>query len=130
MRKFYYATTALVLFAGVARAQTITPGSGSLTDAGGNTWLITSDGSVQENGQWTPGGGGTAALLIENDTVFGLDFDRQRLVRAVWRQVLDLIGGTGRFHPAGRLRRCPHAGRNNDSDASGHDMRPNGWRCG
>ena len=73
MRKFLYATTALVLFPGVAHAQTITPGSGSLTDAGGNTWLITSDGSVQENGQWTPGGGGTAALLIENDTVYGLD---------------------------------------------------------
>nr|WP_294516045.1 cellulase family glycosylhydrolase [uncultured Rhodopila sp.] len=74
MRKLLYTTTALALAAGAARAQTvITPGSGSLTDAAGNVWLITAGGSIQENGQWTPGGGGTAALAIVNGTVYGLD---------------------------------------------------------
>jgi hypothetical protein len=74
MRALLLASTALALSAGIAAAQTaITPGSGSLTDAGGNVWLITPDGSVQENGQWTPGGGGTAALAIVNGTVYGLD---------------------------------------------------------
>ena len=68
------ATTVLALGTGVAVAQSvITPGGGSLTDVAGNTWLITSDGSVQKNGQWTPGGGDTAALTIANGTVYGED---------------------------------------------------------
>jgi hypothetical protein len=74
MRTFLLATTVLVLGSGAAPAQTvITPGSGPLTDAAGNAWLITADGSIRENGQWTPGGGGTAALAIVNGTVYGLD---------------------------------------------------------
>jgi hypothetical protein len=73
MRSLLLASTMLALGTGIAAAQTITPGNGSLTDAGGNAWLITSDGSVQENGQWTPGGGGTAALTIVNGAVYGLD---------------------------------------------------------
>lgn len=52
---------------------TITPGSGSITDAAGNVWLITASGSIQENGQWVPGGGGTAALMIQNGVVYGED---------------------------------------------------------
>jgi len=51
----------------------ILPGEGSLTDAQGNVWRITSNGSIQENDQWTPGGGGTAALTIQNGVVSGLD---------------------------------------------------------
>ena len=73
MKLLLVASTALVLAAGAVQAQTITPDSGSLTDANGNLWLITSDGSIQENGQWTPGGGGTAALTISNGIVYGED---------------------------------------------------------
>jgi hypothetical protein len=74
MRALLLASTALALSAGIAVAQTaITPGSGTLTDAGGNVWLITASGSIQENGRWTPGGGGTAALTVTNGTVYGLD---------------------------------------------------------
>jgi hypothetical protein len=74
MRSLWLASTMLALGTGIAAAQTaINPGGGSLTDAGGNVWLITEDGSIQENGQWTPGGGGTAALTIMNGTVYGLD---------------------------------------------------------
>ena len=74
MRTFLLAATVLVLGSGAARAQTvITPGSGPLIDSAGNVWLITADGSIQENGQWTPGGGGTAALTIVNGTVYGED---------------------------------------------------------
>jgi hypothetical protein len=73
MRKLLYATTALVLGIGIAAAQTITPGSGSLTDASGNVWRITQSGSVMEGDQYTPGGGGTAALTIANGKVYGLD---------------------------------------------------------
>jgi hypothetical protein len=52
---------------------TITPGQGSLTDAQGNVWRISADGSVQENDTWVPGGGGTSALTIVNGTVYGQD---------------------------------------------------------
>jgi parallel beta-helix repeat protein len=54
-------------------ANEITPGNGSLTDASGNTWLISPSGSIQENGQWTPGGGGTSALALINGQVYGQD---------------------------------------------------------
>jgi hypothetical protein len=73
MRSLLLAPTMLALGAGIAAAQSVTPGSGSLTDAGGNVWLITANGSIRENGQWTPGGGGTAALTIVNGVVYGLD---------------------------------------------------------
>lgn len=63
---------AFLAIAGSAYAQ-ITAGSGSLTDASGNLWVITPSGSIQENGQWTPGGGGTSSLLISNGTVYGED---------------------------------------------------------
>jgi parallel beta-helix repeat protein len=53
---------------------TITPGSGTVTDAAGNTYVITSDGSILENGTtWVAGGGGTSALTIVNGTVYGQD---------------------------------------------------------
>jgi hypothetical protein len=55
-------------------AAQITPGQGSITDAQGNVWKISADGSVEENGNWIPGGGGTAALTIGADgTVYGQD---------------------------------------------------------
>jgi hypothetical protein len=73
MRKALLATTFLAL-ALPAAAQTITPGQGTLTDAAGNTWLITASGSITENNQYTPGGGGTSALTIGTDgTVYGQD---------------------------------------------------------
>ena len=56
-----------------ASASTITPGSGSLTDASGNVWVISANGGIYENGQGVPGGGGTAALTIQNGVVYGLD---------------------------------------------------------
>lgn len=71
MRRALLATTLLTL-ASPALAQ-ITPGSGPLTDASGNVWSISPSGSIQENGQWTPGGGGTAALIVEGSQVFGED---------------------------------------------------------
>ena len=73
MRKLFLASTVLMAVSWAAGAQTITPGNGTLTDAAGNVWLITANGSIQENGQWTPGGGGTAALTIANGTVYGED---------------------------------------------------------
>jgi hypothetical protein len=62
------ATTALA-----ASETTIPPGSGSLTDVAGNVWTITASGSIEENGQYTPGGGGTSALTIIGGTVEGED---------------------------------------------------------
>jgi hypothetical protein len=73
MHKLFLASTALMAVSWGAEAQTVTPGNGTLTDAAGNVWLITADGSIQENGQWTPGGGATAALTIANGTVYGED---------------------------------------------------------
>jgi hypothetical protein len=73
MKSFLLASTMLALGTGIAAAQTITPGSGSLTDAGGNVWTITQSGSIKEGNQYTPGGGGTAALTIANGKVYGLD---------------------------------------------------------
>jgi Cellulase (glycosyl hydrolase family 5) len=52
---------------------TIVPGQGSLTDSNGNVWTITASGSITENGAFTTGGGGTAALSIVNGTVYGQD---------------------------------------------------------
>jgi hypothetical protein len=71
LKRALLAATFLSL-SGAAHAQ-ITPGSGAITDASGNEWLITASGSIQENGQWTPGGGGTAALLISGGVIYGED---------------------------------------------------------
>jgi hypothetical protein len=71
MKRTLLATTFLTL-AGPVLAQ-ITPGSGPLTDASGNGWSISPSGSIQENGKWTPGGGGTSALIVEGSKVFGED---------------------------------------------------------
>ena len=76
MRRTLLATTFLTLAAVVAHAQqtTITPGQGTITDAQGNVWQISADGSVEENGNWIPGGGGTAALTISTSgTAYGQD---------------------------------------------------------
>jgi hypothetical protein len=61
-----------------AAANEITPGTGSLTDCQGNVWTISASGSVQENGQWTPGGGGTSALSIQGCSVYGQDNGHDR----------------------------------------------------
>lgn len=69
----------ILIFAGVpilasaAFADQITPGNGQIADAQGNTWVIDAGGGIKENGQWTPGGGGTSALEIINGSVYGLD---------------------------------------------------------
>lgn len=52
---------------------TITPGNGSITDSNGHVWTITASGSIVEDGQYTPGGGGTSALTILNGIVYGQD---------------------------------------------------------
>ena len=73
MRKTLLASTILSALALPALAQTITgPGAG-LTDAAGNVWTLTASGSIQENGQWAPGGGGTTALTLESGAVLGED---------------------------------------------------------
>lgn len=72
MKALYLASTMLTL-AVAAQAQTITPGNGPLTDPADNTWAITPSGSIHEGDQWTPGGGGTAALTIIDGKVLGLD---------------------------------------------------------
>jgi Cellulase (glycosyl hydrolase family 5) len=75
MRRLLLASTMLA-FAVSAHAQSaslIQPGSGSITDASGNVWSISATGSIQENGQWVAGGGGTAELTIDNGVVYGLD---------------------------------------------------------
>jgi len=74
MKKTLLASTLLTLAIGVAgTANAIVPGGASLTDAQGNTWLISPSGSIQKNGSWVPGGGGTSALTIQNGTVYGED---------------------------------------------------------
>ncbi|MFL5252523.1 MAG: cellulase family glycosylhydrolase [Rhodopila sp.] len=53
-------------------SQAIAPGQ-TFTDANGNVWAITPSGSITENGQYTPGGGGTSALTIVAGVVYGED---------------------------------------------------------
>jgi hypothetical protein len=78
MKRLLLSTTLLV-WAGMAQAQsiesaTITPDGGSITDAQGHQWVISPSGSIQKDGEWVAGGGGTAALTIGADgTVYGLD---------------------------------------------------------
>ena len=75
MRKTFLASAMLSALAGSAHAQQqmITPGSGSLTDVAGNVWMIAADGSIQENGQYVAGGGGTEALTTESGLIYGED---------------------------------------------------------
>lgn len=79
MRRILLATTMLVAAVSSGFAQTsietatITPG-GSITDGQGHVWEITASGSITEDGQYTPGGGGTSALMIGKDgTIYGQD---------------------------------------------------------
>jgi hypothetical protein len=52
----------------------LTPTSGgSLKDAAGNVWTLTSGGSVAENGAAVPNGGGTKTFAIVNNTDYGQD---------------------------------------------------------
>lgn len=71
MRKFLLTTTLLVWASG-AFAQ-VTPGQGSITDPSGNVWAITASGSIKEGDAYTPGGGGTSALMIVGGIVYGQD---------------------------------------------------------
>lgn len=73
MRTILLATTLLTVAPAFAQTQTITPASGTLTDAAGNVFDISASGSVQENGAWTPGGGDTSAVTIQNGVVLGQD---------------------------------------------------------
>ena len=52
--------------------QQITPSGGSVTDCSGNTWAITADFKIEENGVLVPGGGDSSALAISGCTVYGL----------------------------------------------------------
>jgi hypothetical protein len=53
---------------------TIGPGQGDATDAQGNTYAISSDGSIMENGNTpVPGGGGTSQLVIVGGVIYGKD---------------------------------------------------------
>jgi hypothetical protein len=53
---------------------TIRPGGGSIADSDEHVWTITASGSIMEDGQYTPGGGGTSALTIGADgTIYGQD---------------------------------------------------------
>src|SRR6202012_2509155 len=52
----------------------ITPTSGgSLTDAGGNTWTLSSAGVLSENGTTVPSGSNTAAFAIVGNLYYGQD---------------------------------------------------------
>lgn len=72
MKRALLAATMLT-WAGGALAQTVTPGQGSLTDAAGHAWAITASGSITEDGQYAPGGGGTSELTIVDNQVYGKD---------------------------------------------------------
>jgi hypothetical protein len=71
MKRLLLATTLLISTS--AFAATIQPGDTPIADDSGNEWSISASGSIQENGAWTPGGGGTSALTVANGAVYGLD---------------------------------------------------------
>lgn len=75
MKRLLLTTTVLTFAAVAAHAQTVAmPGHGTIADASGNSYQITADGSILENGDiWVAGGGGTAELTIENGSIYGLD---------------------------------------------------------
>jgi hypothetical protein len=79
MKRALLASTILAASATIAMAQTpgiqsatILPGGGTVTEDG-HVWTITESGSIMEDGQYTPGGGGTSALMIVGVTVYGQD---------------------------------------------------------
>src|ERR1700691_4217496 len=58
----------------MSATQMITAASGgTLKDATGNTWTLTSAGVVDENGTAVPGGSGTSALAIVGNAIYGQD---------------------------------------------------------
>jgi hypothetical protein len=72
------AATTIAPVATIAPAATATnavsPGQGDATDAQGNTYAISADGSIMENGNTpVPGGGGTSQLVIVNGVIYGKD---------------------------------------------------------
>ncbi len=70
------ATSPLPTAPGPTPVVVLTPASGgSITDASGNTWTLTSAGDVDENGNAVAGGGGTAALtyVASTKTIWGED---------------------------------------------------------
>jgi hypothetical protein len=50
-----------------------TTSGGTLTDASGNQWTLTSSGVVDENGTPVRGGSGTGAFAIVNNVYYGQD---------------------------------------------------------
>lgn len=50
----------------------IVPSGGTTTDCSGNTWSITADNQILENGKVVKGGGDTAALTVDGCSVWGL----------------------------------------------------------
>ena len=51
----------------------ITPGTGTFTDAAGNTYTLDASGNALENGSPIPGGSGTKEMAYANGTVYGED---------------------------------------------------------
>jgi hypothetical protein len=52
----------------------LTPTSGgTLTDAAGNRWTLTSAGAVDEDANAVPGGSGTAAIALDDNVLYGQD---------------------------------------------------------
>ncbi len=54
-------------------ASYITPGSGSFKDTAGNVYTVDGSGNADENGNPIPGGAGTGAMELSNNTVYGQD---------------------------------------------------------
>lgn len=71
-----FATTAAQTAPLLIESATVTPGNGSITDSNGHVWTITASGSIMEDNQYTPGGGGTSALTILDGLVYGQDSGR------------------------------------------------------
>lgn len=101
MRIFFLTSTTLLTWASLAAAQSITPGQGSLTDAKGNVWTITTNGSIREGDAWTPGGGGTAALTIVDGVVYGQDSGHGPVNPGGWFTLSDGEGWTPSAAPNG-----------------------------
>jgi hypothetical protein len=50
-----------------------TPGLGSITVPSGPAWTVSQSGSIMAGGAYVPGGGGTAAIRIVGNVIYGLD---------------------------------------------------------
>jgi hypothetical protein len=73
-RAILLATVAMLPFAASAQTSSeVTPGQGSATDARGNSWSITGDGSVVETREWKPNGNGADALMLIDGKVYAED---------------------------------------------------------